>query len=124
MPHFHLVLPPEGARQVWYVREGQVPELVAPLASHRRKFGDLYNWGAGEDGCRLTSATMMHRIGIHSLLAGYFAPYFAERRLIHVTGNSVRLSAATVFDWALESVELYESQFFADMMRLTRRGHV
>lgn len=80
--------------RVWKVSQGAPPELVAPLRTHRQRFGDLYNWGAGTDGCRLLAATLLHRAGLSAPIARLLAPDMVSELLLHRNDDVWRIDVS------------------------------
>lgn len=81
MSTFVLERPARGACRVWLERRLQLPVLLSPLVKHRKRYGELYDWGKLESGCYLTAATLAYHCGVPADFAAWLAPALAEEIL-------------------------------------------
>lgn len=115
MAHFLLVRPSEGARQLWHCRQGYPPELVAPLVQHRRRFGDLYDWGAETPGALLTASTLLNRVGLPAAAAALVAPDLVGDLLATLDGQIVRIDRSELVDMVGELLDRNASNLLGRM---------
>lgn len=121
MATFVLERPVGAACRIWLCGAGRLPVLVSPLSMHRRKYGDLYDWGPVCNGSRLTAATLLHQSGLRGELALLLADEFMLEVLMGEASPVVRLDTHEIALLALDLVEKRAGELARKMVN-DRRG--
>lgn len=121
MAVFVFERPRGAAPRLWIERGGGIPELVAPLRVHRQRWGDVYDCGAGADGCHLLAATLLHRAGLSTVWATELAAAFVEQFLLPIKSPVWRVSLPTVEEIGIALVAEHADELTERLCRRSDR---